>query len=388
MENETKEENTHGKLLTEIYYKDGGPGSYSSKERLLYEARKADPSVSRKEVEDFMNQQYTYSRHKRLRWTYPTRKVLVLRKDFLWTSDLVDCISLKSYNNSYQHFVTCLDVFSRKLFTRPLKDKSLNQVRDAMTSIVLENGGVSPYRLWTDRGSEWVNKGMKEWYKENEIIQYSTNSERKAVYIERANLSIEALLYSMMTSKNTANWVSLLPDATKAYNERVHSSLFGLTPEQSHMKQNEEFLRSKFLLNYEKHKMKFKNKKPKFAPGDLVRLAKSKTAFGPRGYEPRTEMPLATVTAVLQTYPKVYKIDGKKRNYYEQELVKASNSEKLSDKKYFIEKTRTVQPSISRSGQKRGGLKQFLLKSRNQPDISTWITADEVETLRKNGYLF
>ena len=102
MENETKEENTHGKLLTEIYYKDGGPGSYSSKERLLYEARKADPSVSRKEVEDFMNQQYTYSRHKRLRWTYPTRKVLVLRKDFLWTSDLVDCISLKSYNNSYQ----------------------------------------------------------------------------------------------------------------------------------------------------------------------------------------------------------------------------------------------------------------------------------------------
>ena len=380
-----KNDERHGNLLTEIYYKDGGPGSYSSKERLLYEAQKVDPSVTRKEVSEFMDKQYTHSRHQRLRWTYPTRKVLVLRIDKCWTSDLVDVISLKNYNGSYSYVLTCMCVFSRYLWTRPLKQKTKQETEEAMSSIIRQNNGVSPYKLWTDNGTEWTS--LKSFYEKNEIIQYSTNSERKAVFIERCNLTIEALLYSMMTSKNTANWVSLLPEATRAYNSRVHSSLFGHTPEFAHQKQNEEYLRTKFLQEYERHKLKFKNKKPKFRIGDRVRIAKSRTAFGPRGYEPRTYMPIETVTDILRTYPIVYKLAGKKRNYYEQELAKASDSEKESEKKYFIEKTRVTQPSISRSGQKRGGIKQYLLKARNRPDISTWITADEVETLKKNGYI-
>ena len=149
-----KNDERHGNLLTEIYYKDGGPGSYSSKARLLYEARKVDPSVTRKEVSEFMDKQYTHSRHQRLRWTYPTRKVLVLRIDKCWTSDLVDVISLKNYNGSYSYVLTCMCVFSRYLWTRPLKQKTKQETEEAMSSIIRQNNGVSPYKLWTDNGTE------------------------------------------------------------------------------------------------------------------------------------------------------------------------------------------------------------------------------------------
>ena len=90
----------------------------------------------------------------------------------------------------------------------------------------------------------------------------------------------------------------------------------------------------------------------------------------------------------MLTYPKVYKLENKRRNYYEQELVAAPTSTDEKDQKYFVERTRTTQQKILRSGKKTGGQKEFLLKARNQPNLSRWITQSELDNLQKNGYVF
>ena len=227
---------------------------------------------------------------------------------------------------------------------------------------------------------------LKDFYEEFEIERYSTRSPIKSSFAERANKTIEDLLFKIMTARNTAKWTDLLDDVVRIHNHRVSSVLHGLTPFEAHQLENEEFLRKKFLADYEKHKNKFVGQKPKFAIGDTVRLVRKQKTFS-RGYEPTFEREIHVVKDVLLTYPITYKIEGKQRAYYTQELVKAAKAETPLEKNYFIEKTRKINVKKLRSGASAGGETQYLLKAKNDPDQSSWISEFEFRSLKDGGYL-
>ena len=118
-----------------------------------------------------------------------------------------------------------------------------------------------------------------------------------------------------------------------------------------------------------------------------MRVAKKRSTFD-RGYEPTTEVETRVVEDVPLTTPTVYKLMGKRRKYYGQEMVLATPTTTKRDKSYYIAKTKTVYPKQLRSGSStRGSETQYLLKARNQPDLNTWITEEEHQTLKDGGYL-
>ena len=203
----------------------------------------------------------------------------------------------------------------------------------------------------------------------------------------RANATIEGLLYRCMTAANTAKWLDFLDPVVKTYNTRSQKSLHGLCPLDAHRKENESWLRKKYLEDYARFKAKFAKRRPKFKIGDTVRIAKDRTAFGPRGYEPSTHMEQAEIADVIFTAPITYKLKDKQRKYYENELAFATPIENKREKHYFIEKTRIVNAKRLRSGNEKGGEKQYLLKAKNDPDQSSWITQAEYQSLKDGGLL-
>ena len=80
-------------------------------------------------------------------------------------------------------------------------------------------------------------------------------------------------------------------------------------------------------------------------------------------------------------------IKNKRRKFYEEELVFASPSTTPREKNYFIERTRVVDSKKLRSGSVKGGEKQYLLKARNDPEQSSWISSTEYQSLKDGGYL-
>ena len=78
-----------GQLLTKLYYQPGGSAAYSSVNRLYKEARKHNPSVTHKIVNQFLAKQYTHTVHRKINRQFPRRKVLSLRIDETWASDLI-----------------------------------------------------------------------------------------------------------------------------------------------------------------------------------------------------------------------------------------------------------------------------------------------------------
>ena len=371
-------------LLSRLYYGSKEASSFSSARRLFLRAKRENANVTQKSVDDWLKKQQTYTRHKRPRHTFPRRKVLTLRIDECWAADLIQIDSLMNQNAGFQYILTVVDLFSRKLWARKLKQKSKQEMERSMRSIVEENGGKSPYMFWTDEGLEFLS--LKEFYDEMEIERYSTRSPIKSTFAERMNRTLEELLYKKMTAMNTRRWIYLLDEVVDIHNNRISSVLHGLTPNQAHQKENEEFLRAKFLADYEKHKKRFKKQKPKFMVGDTVRVIRKKMTFN-RGYEPAFGQEIFTIREVKKTYPVTYKLEGKQRAYYSPELVAATRSEVQSEKQYFIERTRVINVKKLRSGGTSGGQKQYLLKARNDPEQSSWIDQFEYEKLKDGGYL-
>ena len=61
--------------------------------------------------------------------------------------------ALMDYNNGYANLLIVCDIFSSKIWLRKLRKKTAKEVELNLRSIIQENGGTSPDRMWTDRGT-------------------------------------------------------------------------------------------------------------------------------------------------------------------------------------------------------------------------------------------
>ena len=105
------------------------------------------------------------------------------------------------YNkNLYVKYLLCvIDLFSKYAFVVPLKDKKGASVVKGFKRIVNESGR-EPNKIWVDQGSEFYNKTLKNWLKDEGIEMYSTYNEGKSVVAERFVRTLKNKLYKHMTA--------------------------------------------------------------------------------------------------------------------------------------------------------------------------------------------
>ena len=373
---------TIDEVLTQIYYHSKGEGAYGTAEKLYRKGKLVLPSLTLKQTRHWLDGQIAYSRHRQPR-KFVRRKTLFLRIDGTWTLDLIETSAvLWGSNNRKKFILNCVDCFSRFCWLKSLYSKRAKEVEDALREIIAENGGRPPRKAWVDQGKEFE---LPVLWDELDIVKYSTKSpDIKATIVERVNKDIETILYKIMSSRSSSKYIDKLDDAAAIHNNSVHSSLHGLTPAQAHDPKNEEYLRAKFLQDYERFKDKIRSKPPKFKVGQQVRIKNKRTIFE-RGYEPRYQREVEKIEAVIPSFPYRFRIKG--RDYYAGELVEARKAETEQEKKYFIAQTKTVGAKTLRSGHTSGGEKLFLLRSLNDADQSSWINAYEYSKLKDGGLI-
>lgn len=373
-------------ILEKLYYHSRGDAAFGTAQRLYREAKKQLPNLKIKTVELWLQRQVSHTRHKQPRLRFPRRKTLFLRQNDCFSGDLIDCTSLATYNRGYSYIFTNVDNFSRRLFLRKLKTKNGKEVAAAFLSVIEENNGISPRKYWTDRGTDFINPQMQKIYDDFNIVRYSIDSPIKSAYAEVQNRRIENLLYKIMTSLGSANWESHLDTVCDILNNQKLAVLGQFTPLEAHKPENEEILRSKFLKDYAKFKQKFKHEKPKFYPGQTVRRLKKRNIFT-RGYEPAWENEYDVVQYVVPSYPLQYKLRNRRGKWYAQELIAAQPPETEKQKNYFIAGTKKVNQKRLRNGKLSAGEVRYLLRARNDPDQSTYISQTDLDKLKDGGFI-
>ena len=105
---------------------------------------------------------------------------------------------------------------------------------------------------------------MLKFFENNNVKIYHTNSNPKAVVIERFNRSLRELMMKKFVKSNNTVWYNILPELIKTYNNRYHHTI-KMKPIDVN-KSNEKHIKNT-VYNYD-----ITNKKPKFKINDLVRI--------------------------------------------------------------------------------------------------------------------
>ena len=174
--------------------------------------------------------------------------------------------ALSKDNEGYRFLLLVIDTFSKYGWIIPLMDKKGETVAKALKDIFKKR---KPGKLWTDKGREFYNKDVKDL-----VELYSTENEEKSSIAERWIRTMKEKMWKYFTDNNTYNYIDVLPDLVKDYNNTVHSST-KLTPIEASKKKNELTVwRNLYPDRFKKY-----NIIPKFSVGDEVRIIKKKKVF-------------------------------------------------------------------------------------------------------------
>ena len=181
------------KSLDKHYYNAKEVGSYGGVKPLSTKTKLKTDSVR-----EWLRTQDAYTLHKPVRYKFPRRKVIVGGLGHQWQADLVDVSKLSKHNKGFKFLLTCIDVFSKKAWVIPLKDKSGSTLLAAFQSIP----DPLPLKLQTDKGSEFTNRKVQTWLKDNNVHFFTTeNDDIKACLVERFNRTLKSKLWRYFTKK-------------------------------------------------------------------------------------------------------------------------------------------------------------------------------------------
>ena len=267
------------------------------------------------------SQQLAAELHKPITRNFSKRLVISNGIDEIWAAHLVEMQKFSRWNKGIKYLLMVIDVFSKYGWIKPLSDKKTETVSKAFDDIFKSKR--KPQMLWTDKGSEFINKHFKEFLKRSGIRLYHTENEETSSIVERRNKTMINRMWKMFTVSNSAVYFDKIDKLVDDYNNSRHSSL-KMTPVEASKKKNEK----KVSSNLYGELIYLKPGKPKFAIGDKVRISKYKRKIFDKGYTPNRTEEIFVIDKVLPTKPVKYSIvdlmgEEIKGSFYEQELQKA-----------------------------------------------------------------
>jgi hypothetical protein len=213
-------------VLQDVYYNLSSPACYSGLNSVYKEAKKQLPSIKLSDVKSFLQKQDTYTLHKPIRRKFDRNKTVALGIDSDWQADLCDVQNLQKYNDGFRYILTVIDVLSKFAWAQPVVNKKPENVAVAFKLILKTSGGRKPWRLFTDKGTEFRGKPFQDFLKKHDIQYIASESpDMKAAVAERYNRTLKSRLWKHFTKTRSLRFVEVLPTVVHAINHSYHRSI-------------------------------------------------------------------------------------------------------------------------------------------------------------------
>ena len=193
---------------------------------------------------------------------FEKQKIIVNHINEIHSTDLVDMSQYSKMNRGYKYILTNIDVFSKIAYAYPIKSKKIQDIKACFQKIFKNN---KPKLIWSDIEPSFSSKEMQQFFKDNNLKIYHTNSHLKTIVIERFNRSLRELMMKEFVKNNNTVWYNILPKLIKIYNNRYHSTI-KMKPIEVN-KNNEKYIKEN-IYTYDKT-----TKISRFKIVDLVRIS-------------------------------------------------------------------------------------------------------------------
>ena len=255
--------------------------------------------LSSKDITNFLASSRSYTLHRQ--YEKPVfNPYIVMRKRQMLQIDLFSVSGLSEFNDSIDNILVSIDCFSRKVWAEPLVGKSADAVLNKFRVIIQKTG---PFEVvLSDRGKEFTNKKFVDFCKSKGMAVRNPRTSTHAAHVERVQRTLQTSLYRSISSLvgSNARFINRFAALVRTYNARRHRST-GLSPEEGEKDENKEHIQIMHQKYYDKV---HGTKNIKFGIGDLVRLAKARSAFH-RGYNPQSTEEVYVINKVNTSLPRV-----------------------------------------------------------------------------------
>lgn len=213
------------------YHSVANPAAYGG-QNLLYETIK--PDKTRKQVIRFLKTNKTYRKFKRNVTKFERARIFVNSISVMFQTDLFDMQRLSRYNSGFRYILLLVDVYSRRIWAKPLKNKTGQVVAENMRQILMnikQLGILAPRALiFSDLGSEYWNVDFAAVLDNFNITHLALRAKLKCSMAELSGRWLLDRIYKFMHAKDTKNWVDNFSKFVVAKNNRKLPRLGGLAP--------------------------------------------------------------------------------------------------------------------------------------------------------------
>jgi hypothetical protein len=187
-------------------------------------------NITRKDIENFLLKQKDFQLTKNI--TKVVNKPIIERvPNNRWQVDNIDMSKYSKNNAGKKYIFNCVDVFSRKIWLRALKNLEAKTTTEAIKSIINE-AGVKPSVIQCDNGIEFQGN-FKEYLKKNGITQIFNNaySPNENAIVERSNKEVRKIIRTLMLAENSFKWYNKL-DQVQEHRNRGYNETIKVYPDQ------------------------------------------------------------------------------------------------------------------------------------------------------------
>jgi hypothetical protein len=257
--------------------------------------------------------------------------------------DILFFDSLARANHGYKMLLNIISLDNRFLWSFPLKKKS--EAKDVMIDWIEKMSGVGhhPSNIYTDAGSEFTNKALRDYLSQQGIRSIDTTEKNKTGVVERVNGTLRSLIDRYMEKYKTVDYIDALPEIVDQYNHTPNDYFKILKDSKGHARliapaeaTLEDVIAARAILRL-KGKNIEKGVGATYTPGSYVRIREKKALFtkgSKRNYS-------SEVYKVIEYKPPVTIVvanaaDSEKTrqfNWYDLQIVSsAASADKRSDK--------------------------------------------------------
>jgi hypothetical protein len=228
--------------------------------------------LTQQQTMNWLKRQETWQMYQRPKRERVVRSTIVKETGRVMGIDLADLQTIAW--NGYQYILTGIDLFSKRGYARPLKNKRKETVAKEMDSILKEAGRILSVR--SDRGSEFINPVFGAVLKKHDVHQVLSlpGKPQSNGQIERFNGILKGMIRKVMRASGSRDWPEFLPLLVENYNNSIHTTT-KVKPTVAEIGDEED---NKRIVKRMENKASAMAEPPNFYVGDVVRVQKRKVS--------------------------------------------------------------------------------------------------------------
>ena len=266
---------------------------FPGQERLYKITQKTNPEITRQQIKHYFDTDTTSQLTKVQKKQKPTGHTVAFHLNELWQMDIFDLSRYQYFNDYNRYLLVAIDVFSRKAFVAPMKEKTPHDVIQAFDKLIQH---VKPRSILSDHDGSFLSKDFTEHFDKLQIpLNVNAISDHHALgIIDNFAKRIKTILTAMFLKNKNTKWIHEINRIVSQYNTMSNGALEGLSPNEACRDENKEK-----ILNLNINKNQFNNTVSDLAIGDKVRKNVLFQDEHSKGTDPRWSDEVFTVKGIF-----------------------------------------------------------------------------------------